>query len=141
MSDEDDDLDFTKPAKPSPPPPPERMAQARKEASVSKPELTRTGFYVAMAKRPPSPVIARNGSRHSVFVIEDDTDLSKLVGEILAKEGFLTRFARKPRGDQQRVSTSRACPTSCCSTCRCRTPTASRSSSASAPTRSSRRCR
>jgi CheY-like chemotaxis protein len=94
MSKEDDDLDFTKPAKPQPPPPPERMASARKEATVSKPELTRTGFYVAMAKRPPTPVIARNGNRHSVFVIEDDIDMSKLVGEILSKAGFLTRFAR-----------------------------------------------
>jgi CheY-like chemotaxis protein len=93
-NDDDDDLDFTKPAKPSPPPPPERMAQARKEATVSTPELKRTGFYVAMAKRPPSPVIARNGGRHSVFVIEDDSSLSKLVGEVLSGEGFLTRFAR-----------------------------------------------
>jgi CheY-like chemotaxis protein len=94
MSKDDDDLDFTRPAKPSAPPPPERMARARKEATVSKPELNRTGFYVAMAKRPPSPIIARNGSRHSVFVIEDDMDMSKLVGEVLSKSGFLTRFAR-----------------------------------------------
>jgi two-component system OmpR family response regulator len=94
MSNEEDDLDFTRPAKSTPPPPPERMARARKEATVSKPELTRTGFYVAMAKRPPTPVIARNGSRHAVLIIEDDTDMSKLVGEILAKAGFLTRFAR-----------------------------------------------
>jgi CheY-like chemotaxis protein len=94
MSNEEDDLDFTRPAKPTHPPPPERMARARKEATVSKPELTRTGFYVAMAKRPPTPVIARNGSRHAVLIIEDDTDMSKLVGEILAKAGFLTRFAR-----------------------------------------------
>jgi CheY-like chemotaxis protein len=91
---EEDDLDFTRPAKPSPPPPPERLARARKEATVSKPELTRTGFYVAMAKRPPSPIIARNGSRHSVLVIEDDLDMAKLVGEILSKAGFLTRLAR-----------------------------------------------
>jgi two-component system, OmpR family, response regulator len=94
MSNEDDDLDFTRPAKPSAPPPPERMARARKEATVSKPELARTGFYVAMAKRPPTPVIARNGSRHSIFIIEDDNDMLKLVGEILSKAGFLTRFAR-----------------------------------------------
>jgi CheY-like chemotaxis protein len=94
MSNEEDDLDFTRPAKPTPPPPPERMARARKEATVMKPELTRTGFYVAMAKRPPTPIIARAGTRHSIFIIEDDTDMSKLVGEILAKAGFFTRFAR-----------------------------------------------
>jgi two-component system OmpR family response regulator len=92
---DDDDLDFTKAAsRPSPPPPPERMARARKEATVGKPELAKTGFYVAMAKRPPNAVIARNGSRHSVFVIEDDIDMLKLVGEILSNAGFLTRFAR-----------------------------------------------
>lgn len=91
----DDDLDFTQaPTRPSPPPPPERVAKARQEAAAGKPELARTGFYVAMAKRPPSPVVARNGSRHTVFVIEDDNDMLKLVAEILSKAGFLTRFAR-----------------------------------------------
>jgi two-component system, OmpR family, response regulator len=93
MSD-DDDLDFTKPAKPAPPPPPEKVASARKEAAVSRPELARTGFYVAMARRPKEKVIPRNGSRHSILVIEDDADLLKLVGEVLSKAGFLTRFAR-----------------------------------------------
>jgi two-component system OmpR family response regulator len=93
--DDEDDLDFTKPAAtPIPPPPPEAVASARKEATAGKPQLTKAGFYVAMAKRPKDRVIARNGSRHSVFVIEDDSDMLKLVGEILAKSGFLTRFAR-----------------------------------------------
>jgi CheY-like chemotaxis protein len=91
---EDDDLDFTKPAKPVPPPPPERMAKARQEAATGRPELARTGFYVAMAKRPPSALVPRNGSRHTVFVVEDDPTLLKLVGEVLSGEGFLTRFAR-----------------------------------------------
>jgi len=93
-SNEDDDLDFTKPAKPSAPPPPERMAKARQEAAAGRPELARTGFYVAMAKRPPNALVPRNGSRHSVFVVEDDPHLLKLVGEVLSGEGFLTRFAR-----------------------------------------------
>jgi two-component system OmpR family response regulator len=93
--DEDDDLDFTKPAaKPTPPPPPEAVASAKKEANASKPLLAKAGFYVAMAKRPSERVIPRNGARHSVFVVEDDNDMLKLVGEILAKQGFLTRFAR-----------------------------------------------
>jgi CheY-like chemotaxis protein len=95
MSDDDiDDLDFTRPAKPSPPPPPERVASARKEATAGKPELTRTGFYVAMARRPREKVIPRNGGRYSILVVEDDSDLLKLVGEVLSKAGFLTRFAR-----------------------------------------------
>ena len=92
--DADDDLDFTAPPKPSPPPPPEKMASARKEATTGSPQLARTGFYVAMARNAGGRVIPRNGSRHSIFIIEDDKALSELVGEVLAKGGFLTRFAR-----------------------------------------------
>lgn len=95
MSDEDEfDLDFTRPAKPAPPPPAERVASARKEATVARPEVARTGFYVAMARRPRERVVPRNGNRHNVLVIEDDEALLKLVGEVLSKAGFLTRFAR-----------------------------------------------
>jgi len=92
--DADDDLDFTAPAKPAPPPTPEKMATARKEASTGSPQLAKTGFYVAMARNAGGRVIPRNGSRHSIFIIEDDKALSELVGEVLAKGGFLTRFAR-----------------------------------------------
>ena len=96
MSDEDDlDLDFTKPApKPAPPPPPERVESAKKEAAASTPELARTGFYVAMARRPAQKVVPRNGNRHNVLVVDDDADLQKLVSEVLSKAGFLTRAAR-----------------------------------------------
>lgn len=91
----EDELDFTKPATPAPPPTPEKVASARQEASTGGPELAKTGFYVAMARHATSgPVTPRNGERHSVFVVEDDQDLLKLVGEVLAKAGFLTRFAR-----------------------------------------------
>jgi CheY-like chemotaxis protein len=90
----EDDVDFTRMPARSPSSPPERLARARQEATSGRPELARTGFYVAMAKRPPHPVVARNGSRHSVFVIEDDADLLKLVGEVLSNAGFLTRFGR-----------------------------------------------
>jgi CheY-like chemotaxis protein len=89
-----DDLDFTAPAKPTPPPTPEKMATARKEASTGSPQLAKTGFYVAMARNAGGRVTPRNGSRHSIFIIEDDKALSELVGEVLAKGGFLTRFAR-----------------------------------------------
>jgi two-component system, OmpR family, response regulator len=92
--DADDDLDFTAPQKPSPPPPPEKIASARKEASTGSPQLAKTGFYVAMARNAGGRVIPRNGSRYSIFIIEDDKALSELVGEVLAKGGFLTRFAR-----------------------------------------------
>ena len=93
---EEDDLDFTKPAPaPAPPPTPERVASARKEAHTGSPQLAKTGFYVAMARHSSGGrVPPRNGERHSVFVIEDDIDLLKLVGEVLSKAGFLTKFAR-----------------------------------------------
>ena len=92
----DDELDFTRsPATPAPPPTPEKVASARKEASTGSPELAKTGFYVAMARHAAGGRVApRNGERHSVFVIEDDGDLQKLVGEVLSKAGFLTRSAR-----------------------------------------------
>src|SRR5512135_634791 len=96
MTDEDDlELDFTKPPpKPAPPPPPERVEKAKQEAVASRPELVRTGFYVAMARRPSEKVLPRNGNRHSVLVVEDDSDLLKLVIEVLGKAGFLTRSAK-----------------------------------------------
>ena len=96
--DADDDLDFTAPPKPAPPPPPEKMASARKEAVTGSPQLAKTGFYVAMARNAGGRVTPRNGSRYSIFIIEDDKALSELVGEVLAKGGFLTRFARN-RGE------------------------------------------
>jgi len=93
--DEDLDLDFTKPPPtPSPPPPPERVEKAKKEAAASQPALARTGFYVAMARRPNERVVPRNGSRHNILVVEDDPALLGLVTEVLSKSGFLTRQAR-----------------------------------------------
>ena len=93
-SDSDDDLDFTTPSAPAPPPPPEKIASAKKEAATGSPQLAKTGFYVAMARNAAGRIPPRNGQRHSILVIEDDMDLLKLVGEVLAKAGFLTRFAR-----------------------------------------------
>src|SRR5438105_5372730 len=90
----DDDLDFTAPSKPAPPPPPEKVASARKEASTGSPQLAKTGFYVAMARNAAGRIPPRNGQRHTILVIEDDADLLKPVAEVLAKAGFLTRFAR-----------------------------------------------
>jgi two-component system, OmpR family, response regulator len=97
-SDDGDDLDFTSPQKPSPPPPPEKVASAKKEATTGSPELQKSGFYVAMARNAGQRILPRNGQRHSIFIVEDDRTLSELVGEVLAKAGFLTRFA-KNRGE------------------------------------------
>lgn len=91
---DDDDLDFTSPKKAAPPPPPEKVASARKEASTGSPQLAKTGFYVAMARHAGGRMPPRNGQRHAIFVIEDDQALADLVGEVLAKSGFLTRFAK-----------------------------------------------
>jgi CheY-like chemotaxis protein len=91
---EDDDLDFTRPSKPGPPPPPEKVAAARKEASKGSPQLAKSGFYVAMARNAGGLVMPRDGQKHTLLVVEDDTDLLKLVGEVLGKAGFVTRFAR-----------------------------------------------
>ena len=90
----DDDLDFTKPPKrPPAPPSPEKVADARREASTGGPELAKSGVYIAKSrqgaeKRPP------RGERYLVFVVEDDRDMTNLVSEVLAAEGFLTRNAR-----------------------------------------------
>jgi DNA-binding response OmpR family regulator len=40
--------------------------------------------------------------RYTVFVVEDDNDMLKLVGEVLAKAGFISLRAQPP-GDQRRV--------------------------------------
>jgi two-component system OmpR family response regulator len=91
--DAEDDLDFTAPGKPTVLSP-EAVATARKEATKGSPQLQKAGFYVAMAKHPGARVPPRNGERHRVFIVEDDRDLSNLVGEVLAKAGYLTVFGR-----------------------------------------------
>jgi CheY-like chemotaxis protein len=92
----DDDLDFTKaPTKPVAPPTAEAVASARQEASTGGPELAKEGFYVARARHATGGrIVPRNGSRHTILVIDDDRDLARLVGEVLATAGFLTKFAR-----------------------------------------------
>ncbi len=92
------DLDFTRqPVQPPAPPPKEKVESAHHEAKTGGPHLARTGFYVAMAKRAASRVPPNNGDRHDIFVVDDDEDLLKVVGEVLSKAGFLTRFARNRR--------------------------------------------
>jgi two-component system OmpR family response regulator len=91
MSGDGFDLDFTRAAAA---PAPQAMAVAREEASQGSPELDRTGFYISKARLTAGKVVPRNGSRHGIFVIDDDQPLSRLVGEVLAAAGFLTRFAR-----------------------------------------------
>jgi DNA-binding response OmpR family regulator len=51
-------------------------------------------FHATLARNRAGPVQPSNGERHSVLVIEDDTALLKLLGEILNMAGFDVRFAR-----------------------------------------------
>ena len=91
----EDDLDFTKPPKrPPTPPSAEQVASARKEASTGGAELAKSGVYIAQARIAAGKVPARNGERYLVFVVEDDRDMTNLVTEVLASEGYLTRVAR-----------------------------------------------
>ncbi len=90
---DDNEFDFTREADSPPPPPPEKVASARKEASTGTPALQRTGFYVAMARHAGGHVLPRSGDRFDLLVVEDDKALLGLLGEILSKAGFLTRFA------------------------------------------------
>ena len=85
------DLDFTR-ADARPEPSPDSIAKVSEEANASVPQLARRGFYVAMARRG-APIEPRNGLRHVILVVEDDPPMQRLVGEVLANAGFLTRAA------------------------------------------------
>jgi DNA-binding response OmpR family regulator len=51
-------------------------------------------FHATLARNRAGRVQPSNGERHTVLVIEDDTALLKLLGEILGTAGFDVRFAR-----------------------------------------------
>jgi two-component system, OmpR family, response regulator len=85
------DLDFTR-ADTRPEPSVASIAKVSEEASAGLPQLTRRGFYVAMARRG-GRIEPRNGLRHLILVVEDDPPMQRLVGEVLANAGFLTRVA------------------------------------------------
>src|SRR6478735_3451903 len=89
------DFDFTGPEGHPAPLPPEKVAEARKEATASGPQLASSGFYVAIARRAlGGPVPPRDGRRHTVLVVEDDDDMLKLVVEVLLAAGFHVRTAK-----------------------------------------------
>ena len=91
----DDDLDFTRPPKhPVAPPSPEKVASAKREATGVGPELARSGVYISKSRQAMQRREPCNGERFLVFVVEDDRDMTNLVSEVLASEGFLTRTAR-----------------------------------------------
>jgi len=90
----DDDLDFTKPAPVKPPAPtPQQLETARKEAAPAGAELTKAGYYIAIARRAAAKIPPRNGERHCLLVVEDDPDLSNLLAEIFTVAGFEVRCA------------------------------------------------
>jgi DNA-binding response OmpR family regulator len=51
-------------------------------------------FHATLARNRGDRVPPSNGERHSVLVVEDDSTLLKLLGEILGTAGFDVRFAR-----------------------------------------------
>jgi two-component system OmpR family response regulator len=92
--DDENDLDFTQPAKQPPPKPtPEEAASAKKEAVTGSPELQRSGAYVAIRRRSTERIPPRSGSQYSLLVIEDDPVLIGLLKEILALASFEVRTA------------------------------------------------
>ena len=91
---EDDDLDFTKPGALKPPAPtPQQLEKAQKEATTGGAELRKSGYYVAIARRPAAKIPPRNGERYCLLVVEDDPDLSALLQEIFTVAGFEVRRA------------------------------------------------
>ena len=51
-------------------------------------------FEATLVRNRAEPVTPRDGVKYSVLVVEDDSDLLKLVGEIMRTAGFGMRFAR-----------------------------------------------
>jgi CheY-like chemotaxis protein len=93
-SNDDLDLDFTKPARIQPPAPtPQQLESAHKEAASGGAELQKSGYYIAIARRAAAKIPPRNGERYSLLVVEDDPDLSSLLGEIFSVAGFEVRRA------------------------------------------------
>lgn len=93
MSDHEIDL-LLEPQSPLPKPGPEAVASAQAEATTGSPELARSGYYVAIARRAENgPVEPSQGERHEILVIEDDPHMVRLMGEVLEMAGFATRFA------------------------------------------------
>ena len=91
---DDDDLDFTKPARIQPPAPtPQQIETATREAASGGAELRKAGYYVAIARRASQKIPPRNGERHALLVVEDDPDLSNLLAEIFSVAGFEVRRA------------------------------------------------
>lgn len=91
---DDDDLDFTKPAAIKPPEPtPQQLEKAQKEAATGGAELRKSGYYVAIARRPGARIPPRNGDKYCLLVVEDDPDLSGLLQEIFTMSGFEVRRA------------------------------------------------
>jgi CheY-like chemotaxis protein len=91
---EGDELDFTEePAVPAPPPRPEQVERARAEARTGVPQLVKTGFMVAIARRAQSRIPPRNGQKYAILVVEDDPDLAQLVIDIFMTAGFEVHWA------------------------------------------------
>jgi len=69
--------------------------QAGPEAEQGVSSLKQQGYFVRIARRPAHKREVQQGWRPTVFVIDDDMDLLKLVSTYFKLEGFKTRIATK----------------------------------------------
>ena len=57
--------------------------------------LKRKGYFVRIARRPLEDHERKEGWQPTILIVDDDTDLQKLIGTYLKLEGFITRAAFK----------------------------------------------
>jgi two-component system, OmpR family, response regulator len=70
-------------------------ADSNPEADGGASILKRKGYYVRIARRPLEDRERKEGWQPTILVVDDDTDLQKLIGTYLKLEGFITRAAFK----------------------------------------------
>lgn len=71
----------------------ELLASAAKEADAGTADLQRKGYYVSIARRSAAARKPAPGTTPTVLIIEDDPVLAKMLGHLMALEGYATRTA------------------------------------------------
>jgi two-component system OmpR family response regulator len=85
-------LDFSAGATAAPPTP-ERLERAQQEVELGKAQLSTDGFLVSIARQSSARIPPKNGTKHVVLVVEDDTDLGQLLIDIFMLSGYEVRWA------------------------------------------------
>ena len=68
-------------------------ASASREAETGAPQLASTGYYVSIARRAVKAGSPRSGGKWTALVIDDDPNITTLVGRLLEDAGFAVRVA------------------------------------------------